>query len=69
MVAGRGRGGGRGRGAGAGGGRGMGPGGSGMGPGGECVCPKCGFRTAHVRGVPCLKRECPQCGTLMVRGQ
>ncbi|MDI9601322.1 MAG: hypothetical protein QM328_04090 [Acidobacteriota bacterium] len=47
----------------------MGPGGSGMGPGGECVCPKCGFRTAHVRGVPCLKRECPQCGTLMVRGQ
>jgi hypothetical protein len=38
-----------------------------LGPGGDCVCPQCGQREAHKRGVPCLERKCPQCGTAMTR--
>jgi predicted Fe-Mo cluster-binding NifX family protein len=37
------------------------------GPGGTCVCPQCGRREAHQRGVPCAQRTCPQCGIAMVR--
>jgi hypothetical protein len=59
-------GGGMGRGAG-GGGRGKG-GGRGLGPSGDCVCPKCGKRTPHERGVACSEQKCPECGTAMVRG-
>ncbi len=69
-------GGGRGQGRGLGGG--MGRQGAGQGRGriggpvaagavGNCVCPKCGQRLAHERGVPCVRRQCPQCGTAMVR--
>ncbi len=57
-------------GRGAGMGRGMGRGrmgGFGLGPGGECVCPKCGFRVPHQRGIPCFQHKCPKCGTPMVR--
>jgi len=63
---GRGGGGGQGR----GGGRGMGRmGGSGKaGPGGECICPQCGEKTPHKRGVPCFDQKCPKCGTVMARG-
>jgi len=49
------------------GGRGLG-GGYGIGPGGGCVCPTCGHREPHPRGVPCSTMNCPRCGTLMTRG-
>lgn len=80
FMNGRGQGGGfgGGRGQGRGLGRGMGSGRSGQGRGrmggpmaagavGSCVCPKCGHRLAHERGLPCVQRQCPQCGTAMVR--
>ena len=57
--------GGGGRGAG-GGGRGRG-GGFAMGPGGNCVCPNCGREAPHVRGTPCYRRKCPECGAAMTR--
>jgi len=59
-------GGGGGRGLGRGGGRGR-MGGFGMGPAGYCVCPNCGKRVPHQRGVPCYQMKCPGCGTTMTR--
>ncbi len=47
-------------------GRGMG-GGRGLGPDGNCVCPNCGTKVAHQRGIPCVEVKCPNCGTPMVR--
>jgi hypothetical protein len=38
-----------------------------MGTGGFCVCPKCGERIPHQRGVPCQKERCPECGAKMLR--
>jgi hypothetical protein len=66
---GQGRGQGQGAGAGSGGGRGAGygKGGGGMGAGGSCLCPKCGRRSLHRQGVPCLQERCPDCGVAMVR--
>lgn len=32
-----------------------------------CVCARCGHREAHVRGIPCVQRRCPECGTAMRR--
>ncbi|MBN2654566.1 MAG: NifB/NifX family molybdenum-iron cluster-binding protein [Nitrospirae bacterium] len=74
---------GRGMGAGSGmgrGGRGMGrvgqqgrnigigqAAGFGAGITGNCVCPSCGENLPHERGVPCVERKCPKCGTLMTR--
>jgi len=66
--AGGGRGGGRGQGGGQGGwgaGRMGGP--SAAGPDGWCVCPGCGHRQPHERGVPCNQMVCPQCGGPMTR--
>ena len=40
----------------------------GAGPGGDCVCPQCGTRVGHDRGVPCYNLSCPKCGAKMVRG-
>ncbi len=55
------------RGQGRGGGRGGGVGGGGGGPVGFCVCPKCGARAAHQRGMPCSGQQCPKCGNAMTR--
>jgi predicted Fe-Mo cluster-binding NifX family protein len=65
--AGGGQGGGQGgRGRGAGGGRG-GPGaGRGAGAPAFCVCPACGAKTPHERGIPCIQVSCPQCGKPMM---
>lgn len=35
---------------------------------GDCVCPKCGRRQQHQRGVPCFEEKCPTCATPMIRG-
>ena len=37
------------------------------GPGGFCLCPKCGEKTSHPAGQPCLRMMCPKCGTPMTR--
>ena len=51
-----------------GGGRGRMGGPYAAGPGGYCVCPNCGFKTAHQAGVPCNNVKCRKCGAIMVRG-
>jgi hypothetical protein len=52
-------------------GRGLRPGGPGAGPGrglaDSCICPACGAKAPHERGIPCLQVTCPQCGKPMVR--
>jgi len=63
---GRGQGGGQGQGRG-GGGRGRMGGPLAGGAGGTCLCPQCGHRQPHGRGVPCTQVKCPQCGTTMIR--
>ena len=37
------------------------------GPEGQCICPKCGYKVAHVTGQPCNQRDCPKCGAKMTR--
>ena len=37
------------------------------GPAGECFCPKCSYKIAHVAGQPCSERSCPKCGTKLIR--
>ena len=73
---GMGSGGGQGRGRGGRGGGSQGRGGPGLGrmggpkaagPAGECVCPKCGHREPHMRGIPCVQQQCPKCGAAMSR--
>ena len=39
----------------------------GLGPGGTCLCPKCGARLPHRRGVRCEEERCPQCSARMLR--
>jgi len=38
-----------------------------LGPGGKCICPDCGKTIDHVRGIPCITVDCPDCGTKMTR--
>jgi predicted Fe-Mo cluster-binding NifX family protein len=67
-----GKGAGRGQGGGSGGGcRGAVAGGSGSGmrsgTSDFCLCPACGAKAPHERGIPCFQVNCPQCGKPMVR--
>jgi cation diffusion facilitator family transporter len=39
----------------------------GKGPDGDCVCPKCGYKIPHERGVPCSTLKCPKCDINMER--
>lgn len=62
----------RGRGLGMGRGRGFGSRGRmggplAAGPGGICVCPRCGYEEAQIRGQPCMNKRCPKCRTQMMR--
>ncbi len=34
---------------------------------GVCICPNCGQRQPHERGIPCYQKQCPNCGTAMIR--
>ncbi|MFZ3047719.1 MAG: hypothetical protein WA151_17540 [Desulfatirhabdiaceae bacterium] len=34
-------------------------------PAGQCICPKCGHKMAHVSGQPCNQQVCPACGVPM----
>jgi len=52
---------------GGGGGRGRQPGGFGLGSEGEYICPSCGAKTPHQRGIPCYEHRCPKCGAQMTR--
>jgi predicted amidophosphoribosyltransferase len=38
-----------------------------MGSGGFCICPKCGERLLHQRGIPCQEERCPSCGAKLLR--
>jgi hypothetical protein len=38
-----------------------------LGAGGDCICPKCGTRTAHQAGVPCIDERCSECGSALLR--
>ena len=72
---------GMGSGQGAGMGRGMGQGarmgqsrgrgrmgGFAAGPVGICICQNCGYEEEKQRGVPCVRKKCPKCHSLMIRG-
>jgi len=39
--------------------------GQGLGGTSECVCPKCGEKMPHRRGVPCSEVKCPKCDSPM----
>jgi len=39
----------------------------GSGPDGFCVCPQCGYKVSHQRGVPCPTMICPKCHVPLVR--
>ncbi len=40
---------------------------AGAGPEGYCICPVCGEKIAHQRGLPCMNMKCPKCGAKMTR--
>ncbi len=32
-----------------------------------CICSQCGEKYQHIRGVPCMKRKCQKCGSVLFR--
>ena len=36
---------------------------------GTCICPNCSHQEPHERGVPCSRKQCPVCGSTLIRGQ
>ena len=32
---------------------------------GQCICPKCGHKIAHMGAQPCNQQACPLCGASM----
>ena len=38
-----------------------------MGRNGYCICPKCGAKTEHHKGVPCQEEKCSKCGIKLLR--
>jgi len=40
---------------------------AGQGPGGYCVCPECGYKIPHERGIPCSTLRCPKDNTPLQR--
>ena len=38
-----------------------------MGTGGFCICPKCGEKLPHRRGIRCQEERCPACGAKLLR--
>jgi len=39
----------------------------GAGPDGFCVCPQCGYKVSHQRGIPCPTMTCPKCHIPLIR--
>lgn len=39
----------------------------GQGPSGYCVCPQCGYKIPHQRGMPCSDLKCPHCDIKLER--
>ncbi|MCD6318092.1 hypothetical protein J7M02_03375 [Candidatus Aerophobetes bacterium] len=46
----------------------QGKGGNPLGRGGSdyCICPRCGYKAEHNRGIPCTEMTCPKCGAKMI---
>ncbi|MGD9231262.1 MAG: hypothetical protein PVJ20_10650 [Desulfobacterales bacterium] len=38
-----------------------------MGPGGFCIFTKCGERTMHHKGIPCIEARSSKCSAKMIR--
>jgi hypothetical protein len=34
-----------------------------------CICPKCKYMEPQSTGTPCIRKRCPRCGSMMVRGR
>ena len=32
----------------------------------ECICPQCHFSKIIEDNIPCYKKKCPKCGTLLI---